>query len=135
MTDEPIDLHWDPVFAEALLGKTLLMNLTFLDDDGEVVERQQFFGVVIDATEDEGVVLDLMGEHDGDTYTLPPQTSAIQPAAEGVTSLAGDKPDFVVSWIIQCSFVHLPGVTTRRCRIRAGCVQNHSPVFGSAKSR
>lgn len=99
-TDANIDLHWDPVFAEALLGKTLLMNLTFLDDDGEVVERQQFFGVVIDATEDEGIVVDLMGEHDGDTYTLPPQTSAIKAAETGVISLAGDRPDFVVSWII-----------------------------------
>jgi hypothetical protein len=99
-TDAPESVHWDPAFAKGLLGKTLLMNLTFLDDDGEVQERQQFFGVVIDATEDEGIVLDLLGEHDGDTYTLPPQTSAIQAAEPGVTTLAGDKPDFVASWII-----------------------------------
>ena len=95
------DPHWDAAVAESLIGKTLLMNLTFVDDDGEVEERQQFFGVVIDATEHEGIVLDLLGEHDGDTYTLPPQTSAIQKAEAGVTSLAGDKPDFVASWIIQ----------------------------------
>ena len=102
MTDDiDQDPHWDPAFAEGLIGKTLLMNLTFVDDDGEVSERQQFFGVVIDATEHEGIVLDLLGEHDGDTYTLPPQTSAIQAAEPGVTSLAGDKPDFVASWIIQ----------------------------------
>lgn len=100
MTDEAEVLHWDADFARSLLGKTLLMNLTFLDDDGEVQERQQFFGVVIDATEDEGVVLDLLGEHDGDTYTLPPQTSAIKAAEPGVTTLAGDTPDFVVSWVI-----------------------------------
>ncbi|HJV42430.1 hypothetical protein [Caulobacter sp.] len=100
MTDEHTAPHWDPAFAETLIGKTLLMNLTFLDDDGEVAERQQFFGVVIDADEDEGIVLDLLGEHDGDTYTLPPQTSAIQAAEPGVTSLAGDKPDFIASWII-----------------------------------
>lgn len=100
MTDETEDQHWDAAFAEGLIGKTLLMNLTFLDDDGEVTERQQFFGVVIDATEDEGIVLDLMGEHDGDTYTLPPQTSAIKAAEPGVTSLAGDQPDFVANWII-----------------------------------
>jgi hypothetical protein len=78
MTDQAEDLqpdaHWDASFAATLLGKTLLMNLTFLDDEGEVQERQQFFGVVIDATEHEGIVLDLLGEHDGDTYTLPPQT-------------------------------------------------------------
>lgn len=100
MTDENEDHHWDAAFAKTLLGKTVLTNLTFLDDDGEVQERQQFFGVVIDATEDEGIVLDLLGEHDGDTYTLPPQTSAIQPAEPGVTSLGGDKPDFVANWII-----------------------------------
>lgn len=101
MTDDiDQDHHWDAAFAETLLGKTLLMNLTFLDDEGEVQERQQFFGVVIDATEDEGIVLDLMGEHDGDTYTLPPQTSAIKAAEAGVTSLDGEKPDFVANWII-----------------------------------
>jgi hypothetical protein len=94
------DAHWDAAFAATLLGKTLLMNLTFLDEEGEVQERQQFFGVVIDATLDEGIVLDLMGEHDGDTYTLPPQTSAIEPAEPGVTSLTGEKPDFVANWII-----------------------------------
>lgn len=94
------DEHWDPAFAQALIGKTLLMNLTFLADEGEVAERQQFFGVVIDANEGEGITLDLLGEHDGDTYTLPPQTSAIQAAEPGVTSLAGDKPDFIASWII-----------------------------------
>nr|WP_295111052.1 hypothetical protein [uncultured Caulobacter sp.] len=102
MTDDidQTDRHWDAAFAEGLIGKTLLMNLTFLDDDGGVQERQQFFGVVIDATQAEGVVLDLMGEHDGDTYTLPPQTSAIQAAEAGVTTLDGDKPDFVANWII-----------------------------------
>lgn len=100
MTDEHTEAHWDPAFAEALIGKALLMNLTFLDDDGEVVERQQFFGVVIDADEGEGITLDLLGEHDGDTYTLPPQTSAIKAAEPGVVSLGGDKPDFVASWII-----------------------------------
>lgn len=97
---EHMDDHWDPAFAATLIGKTLLMNLTFLDDDGEVLERQQFFGVVIDADEGEGITLDLLGEHDGDTYTLPPQTSAIKAAEPGVISLSGETPDFVASWII-----------------------------------
>ena len=42
-------------------------------------------------------LLDLLGEHDGDTYALPPQTSVIRAAEPGVTSLAGDRPDFVVN--------------------------------------
>ena len=102
MTDEIAagDEHWDAAFAHALIGKTLLMNLTVLDDEGALLERQQFFGVVIDADADEGITLDLLGEHDGDTYVLPPQTSAIKAAESGVISLAGDTPDFVASWII-----------------------------------
>lgn len=99
LTDPPAE-HWDEAFAQALIGKTLLVGLTFVDDDGEVLERQQFFGGVIEADAHDGILLDLLGEHDGDTYALPPQTSAILAAEPGVTSLAGDHPDFVVNWTI-----------------------------------
>lgn len=106
MTDEtpifaaPPREHWEPVFAQALIGKTLLLGLTFLDDDGEVTERQQFFGVVIEANDQTGIVLDLLGDQDGDLYTLPPQTSVITATPPGVTSLSGETPDFVVNWMI-----------------------------------
>ena len=100
---EPPPEHWDEAFAKALIGKTLLVGLTFLDDEGEVTERQQFFGVVIEADDRDGILLDLLGEHDGDTYALPPQTSNILAAEPGVTSLEGDTPDFVVNWAIHGS--------------------------------
>jgi len=109
MTDEtplfiaPPPEHWDEDFAQALIGKTLMLGLTFLDDDGELLERQQFFGVVIEANDQTGIVLDLLGEQDGDIYTLPPQTSAITAAPPSVTTLTGDTPDFVVNWTIHGS--------------------------------
>ena len=109
MTDEtpiftaPPREHWDEDFAQALIGKTLMLGLTFLDDDGEVLERQQFFGVVIEANDQAGIVLDLLGEQDGDIYTLPPQTSAITATPLGVTTLTGEAPDFVVNWAIHGS--------------------------------
>ena len=78
MTDNDIPIlsapppeHWDESFAQGLVGKTMLVNLTFLDADGELQGREAFYGVVITAD-----------------------------AEEGVTSLAGDKPDFVANWII-----------------------------------
>ncbi|ALL12617.1 hypothetical protein [Caulobacter henricii] len=92
--------HWDPDLAHSLIGKTLMLGLTFLDDEGEVLERQQFFGVVIEANDQTGIALDLLGEQDGDIYTLPPQTSAIIPTPQGVTTLSGETPDFVVNWFI-----------------------------------
>jgi len=97
---DPLPDHWDEAFAQALIGKTLLVGLTFVDDAGVVLERQQFFGGVIEADAHDGILLDLLGEHDGDTYALPPQTSVIRAAEPGVTSLAGDHPDFVVNWTI-----------------------------------
>lgn len=109
MTDEtplfiaPPPEHWDEDFAQALIGKTLMLGLTFLDDDGELLERQQFFGLVIEANDQTGIVLDLLGEQDGDIYTLPPQTSAITAAPPGVTTLTGEAPDFVVNWTIHGS--------------------------------
>ena len=84
MTDDiDHDDHWDAAFAASLLGKTLLMNLTFLDDDGEVQERQQFFGVVIDATPEEGIVLDLLEGRQ------PPPASSDLPALAGHSLLLG----------------------------------------------
>ncbi|MBO9557512.1 MAG: hypothetical protein J7515_02865 [Caulobacter sp.] len=96
--------HWDPVFAETLVGKTLLVGLTFLDGDGEVVSREEFWGVVISADEAEGITLDLMNE-EGDTFTLPPQTSNISPAEPGDYTLKSTgetvpNPDFVSTWMI-----------------------------------
>ena len=34
--------HWDESFAQGLVGKTMLVNLTFLDADGELEGREAF---------------------------------------------------------------------------------------------
>jgi len=39
---DPLPDHWDEAFAQALIGKTLLVGLTLVDDAGVVLERQQF---------------------------------------------------------------------------------------------
>jgi len=109
MTDDDIlsdapPQHWDPAFAEALVGKTMLVGLTFLDAAGEVASREEFWGVVIAADDAEGISLDLMNE-EGDTFTLPPQTSNIHPAEPGDYTLKStgetvQNPDFVSTWMI-----------------------------------
>ncbi|MDB5454747.1 MAG: hypothetical protein JWP92_332 [Caulobacter sp.] len=111
MTDDDLILsapppeHWDPVLAQALIGKILLVGLTYLDPSGEVDAQEQFYGVVIDASPDDGILLDLLGPHDGDTYSLPPQTSNIAAAAPGTYAVAGtdeevDNPDYLSNWTI-----------------------------------
>lgn len=111
MTDDDIPIlsapppeHWDESFAQGLVGKIMLVNLTFLDADGELEGREAFHGVVITADAEEGILLDLLGPQDGDTTTLPPQTSNIVAAAPGLYPLTGgetvENPDFLSSWTI-----------------------------------
>jgi hypothetical protein len=111
MTDNDIPIlsapppeHWDEGFAQGLVGKIMLVNLTYLDADGELEGREAFHGVVITADAEEGILLDLLGPQDGDTTTLPPQTSNITAAAPGLYPLTGgetvENPDFLSSWTI-----------------------------------
>jgi hypothetical protein len=95
MTDEipilsaPPPEHWDESFAQGLVGKLMLVNLTILDAEGELEGREAFYGVVITADAEEGILLDLLGPQDGDTTTLPPQTSNITAAKPGLVSADG----------------------------------------------
>jgi hypothetical protein len=103
LTAAPLE-HWNSTFAQTLVGKTLLVGLTYLDDAGEVSDREEFWGVVISVDETEGVTLDLMGE-EGDTFTLPPQTSNIRPASSGPHTLEStgetlESLDYVSTWMI-----------------------------------
>ena len=110
MTDDipvlsaPPPEHWDESFAQGMVGKTMLVNLTFLDAEGEVEGREAFYGVVITADAEEGILLDLLGPQDGDTTTLPPQTSNIRAAEPGLYPLSGgesvENTDFLSSWTI-----------------------------------
>jgi hypothetical protein len=67
MTDDipilsaPPPEHWDESFAQGLVGKIMLVNLTFLGVDGELEGREAFYGVVITADAEEGILLDLLG--------------------------------------------------------------------------
>ena len=104
LSDPPPE-HWDEAFAQSLVGKIMLVRLTVLDADGAVATREAFHGVVITADADAGILLDLLGPDDnGDTATLPPQTSNITVAVPGLYPLTGGEsvadPDFLSSWTI-----------------------------------
>ena len=40
---------WDENLADSIVGKVVLVGLTYLDADGRLVEQQQFFGRVATA--------------------------------------------------------------------------------------
>jgi len=97
--------EWDEEFAQGLIGASVLIGITIVDAGGKVDSQIQLFGVVTEATHDIGVVLALKGEQEGESYTLPPDLRAFQPAAPGSyrlrsTGVTIENPDYTTSWTL-----------------------------------
>ncbi|MCM1022715.1 MAG: hypothetical protein NC395_01490 [Prevotella sp.] len=83
-----------------LLGKVLLVGITYEDGDGNVKERRQFYGTVTAA--DKGKIL--IEQKNGEVLSLPPDLGAVKPAPEGEYRLhsTGEvvvNPDYLSTWI------------------------------------
>lgn len=103
--ENPPDDAWNPEFAEALLGNILLVGLTRLDADGELVEQRQLFGRVVSVDPQSGIRLLLEGSRAGESFYLPPDTRSIAPASPGQYTLRStgevvEDPDFLVNYTI-----------------------------------
>src|SRR5258708_37789095 len=80
---------WDATLAAAVVGKVVLVGLTYLEADGSLIEQQQFFGTVVSADSRKGILLSLQGQRAGERYNLPPDTRAIEIASAGEYPLRG----------------------------------------------
>lgn len=87
---------WDDEFANDLIGCTLLVGLTFVDHDEQLIRRQQVNGTVISADRLSGIVI---RQDTGEDFTIAPVLDAIEPAQPGIYQLADEDaavedPDF-----------------------------------------
>jgi hypothetical protein len=80
---------WNETLAKDVVGKVVLVGLTFLETDGTLIEQQQFFGTVVSANSRKGILLSLKGQRTGEHYNLPPDTRAIEIASSGEYRLRG----------------------------------------------
>lgn len=83
-----------------LIGKILLVGITYADKDGNVKERKQFWGTVT-AADKKKILIE---QKNGEIFSLPPDLSAIKPAPEGEYRLhsTGEvvvNPDFLSTWV------------------------------------
>jgi hypothetical protein len=91
------------VKPEELLGKTVVVGLTYVAPDGTIRERFQFHGEVV-GIDESGVSV---REPSGEIFTLPPSLDAFERAISGAeyrlrsSGVVVSEPDFVASWTIQ----------------------------------
>jgi hypothetical protein len=71
---------WNEAFAQSLMGRLVLVGLTRQNAAGEEIETTQFHGRVTGAHKTRGIMLKLEGSRAGETYNLPPDTSALHSA-------------------------------------------------------
>ena len=102
MSEERI---WDEEFAQALIGKTVLVGLTWADPAGDRLE--QMHGEVVSVDARRGIELRLAGERAGDIFQLPPDLRGVAAAAPApaayrlrATGEVVENPDFTATWVI-----------------------------------
>jgi hypothetical protein len=96
--------EWDE-----LIGKTVLLGLTFADADGNVQQRVQRHGVIEVADPNSGIGIRLIGPGqpwDRELYRLPPDLRAFKEAEPGSYRLRSTgetvvDPDFTSAWEIR----------------------------------
>ena len=91
--------------AAALVGKYVLIGLTYYDADGGLVEQLQMHGTIVAAVAGRGIDVALKGTRLGQTYTLPPDLRALQPARPGEYRLRSTgevitDPDVTCAWSV-----------------------------------
>jgi hypothetical protein len=106
---EQPDTEFDPVEAAALIGKSLLIGITYVNHANEAIEQEQMHGQIIRATKDEGIVIAL--EPSGEEFALPPALDAIYPAAPGEYRLRGSgeivvDPDYTATFTVMRRVSH-----------------------------
>ena len=90
--------------AVALIGKYLLIGLTYYDSNGVETDRSQLHGVIKSASH-EGISIDLKGTRSGEIWNMPPSFEAIRPAKPGIYTLRAtnetiENPDLLCTWAI-----------------------------------
>ena len=84
---------------DELIGKILLVGITYYTHDNEYIEQKQFYGTVTEANE----TIIRVKQKDGTDFTLPPDLSSTKRARQGEYKLRSTgevvvNPDFLATW-------------------------------------
>ncbi len=99
----PEDDSYSEDKAQEMLGKRVLVGLTYVNHEGNPIKHKQVHGIVIRVNPGEGVVLELA---DGSEQRLPPDLRAFHAAEPGPYTLRATgepvvDPDFVATYTVE----------------------------------
>lgn len=94
---------FDPAQAEKMLGKTVLVSLTCMNDYGDLEAFEQFSGAIVRINNEDGLVVHR--DDSDEDFSLPPDLDHYQQAKPGDYKLAESEtivknPDYLVEWDI-----------------------------------
>lgn len=97
---------WDEQRAQSLLGKHVLVGITYLEADGQTVAAQvQLHGTVVSVDQKNGIEISRRGLNEGEPFWLPPATGPFEDASPGEYNLhsTGEilvNPDIISTWTV-----------------------------------
>lgn len=89
--------------AKEMIGKVVLVGVTYQNVEGEETGLDQFFGKVLRINADDGLVI-CRGDN-GEEMSLPPMLEYYNPASPGIYSLKASShkvtdPDYLATWVV-----------------------------------
>jgi hypothetical protein len=96
---------WNAVRALSLVGKYVLIGLTYVDAKDKPIEQEQLHGTIIKADAKGGFAIRLRGSKNGEVFWLPADLRAFQDSCPGEYRLRSTgevvvDPDLFSTWII-----------------------------------
>lgn len=87
---------------ESIVGKTIIVGITYMDKEGNAIKMSQYVGKIIEADENQGIVIE--EKNSKEILAIPPQLSAIEIAKPGEYKLKSTgeivvDPDLLSTWI------------------------------------
>jgi hypothetical protein len=96
---------FDSESAASMVGKYVLIGMTYVDATGKVVEQRQLLGRIVATDAKRGITIELKGKRDGEVYCLPPDLRSFKDAPRGEYRLRSTgevivNPDLLTTWTI-----------------------------------
>lgn len=96
---------FDQDTADILVGKRVLIGITYTTREDTVLRQEQIHGIVKAATR-ESVMVALQGSHEGEIREMPPNFESLEPARPGDYRLRSTgevvaNPDYLWTWTMR----------------------------------